>query len=260
MANPFLSGRIPAELHQQINEFLARTGETKTEMLARAVAAYIGAEAPPLKATGDRRIENLEREVGELKGAVKSLYEKFATFTPKIKNSKVEHDNSFDNNDNLKEIDEIDHTTSDIDNTINNNHNHVETEKADTADNIIDNNDNIPEVTSPTHVIPTIDDDKTFTNIDTAEVARLTKIDSKRITDLRGAFNRKLKKQNQILPEKQVLNSPIKITTQLELKIAKISYEIFYVGQSKAGKNLWNLVPKEDNNLELPLKFNTDNI
>ena len=265
MANPFLSGRIPAELNQQIDEFLARTGETKTEMLARAVAAYIGAEAPPLKATGDRRIENLEREVAELKGAVQSLYGKFATFTPKRENPKIEIepitacDNYIDNSDNRKKIDTIDHASSDNDNTVDNNHNYVEIEIATTADNIYDNNDNTPEVSSLTDVTPTSDDEKTFISIDTAKAAKLTKLDPKKFTDLRGAFNRKLKKGNQSLPEKILLDSPIKMTPSSEVKIAELPYDIFYVGQSKEGKNLWNLVPQTTLGQEIPLPFPTDN-
>jgi len=265
MANPFLSGRIPAELNQQIDEFLARTGETKTEMLARAVAAYIGAEAPPLKATGDRRIENLELEIAELKGAVKSLYEKFAGFTSKIENPKVDIepitiiDNTSNNNDNIREIDKIDHTFSDIDTTFDNTNNSVAIEKTNTADNNFDNSDNEPQVTYPTDVIPAIDDYKTFLEIETAEVARLTKLDPKKFTDLRGSLNRKLKKENQLLPENKRLDHPIKMTPSSGVKIEKIPYDVFYVGQSEEGKNLWNLVPENTPGEQIPLTFPTDN-
>lgn len=245
MANPFLSGRISAELHQQIEEFLARTGESKTEMLVKAVSAYIGAEVPHSKEAGDRRLENLEQEVAELKGAVKSLYEKFAAFTPKTENPKIEIetitncDNSFDNNDNIKETDKINHASSD--------------------NNTIDNNDNIPAVAYPTDVTPIIDAEKSFIKIDTAEAAKLTKLDPKKFTDLRGAFNRKLKKENQSLPERTILDIPIKMTLSSDIKIAKVPYDLFYVGQSKEGRNLWSLIPKTIVGQQIPLVFSTDN-
>mgnify|MGYP003493659626 CR=1 FL=1 len=245
MPNPFLSGRISTELNQQIDEFLARTGESRTEMMVKAVSAYIGVEVPHSKETGDRRLENLEQEVAELKGAVKSLYEKFATFTLKTENTKVESElitacDNNDNSDNIKDIHKIDHASSDNNNTVN-------------------NNDNVPEVAYPTEVTPIIDDEKSFISIDTTEAARLTKLDPKKFTDLRGAFNRKLKKENQTLPEKKILDIPIKMTPSLEIKIAKIPYDIFYVGQSKEGRNLWSLIPKTTLGEQIPLTFPCDN-
>jgi hypothetical protein len=265
MPNVFLSGRIPAELNQQIEEFLARTGETKTEMLARAVAAYIGAEAPPLKPTGDRRIENIELEVAELKGGLQSLYEMFVAFTSKIENPKVELepittcDNIVDNNDNTEEINKFDHTFSDSGNNVDNSDNYVKIEKTNIVDNIADNNDKKAEFSSLSDITPTIDEDKTFLNIETAEAATLTKLHPKRFTSFRHSYNQKLKKQNQSLPEKQRLDSPIKMTPASGVKIEKVPYDIFYVGHSKEGRNLWNLVPITTVCEDVPLPFGTDN-
>lgn len=268
MPNVFLSGRIPAELNQQIEEFLARTGETKTEMLARAVAAYIGAEAPPLKATGDRRIENLELVVAELQGAVKSLYEKLAALTSKIENPKLElepivtSDNTIDNNDNksnIEDIDKIDYTFTDIENTVDNNDNYVETDKENTLDNPLDNSDNKEEVSSPTGLTPTINDAKTFIEIDTVKAAKLTKLNRRQFNNWRSGFNRKLKTKNQSLPERKMLDSPIKMTPPSGVKIEKVPYDLFYVGQSEEGANLWNLVPETIVGEEMPLPFVSDN-
>lgn len=268
MPNPYLSGRIPVELDKQVYEFLARTGETRTQMLIKAVSAYIGAEPPPLKVTADRRIDALEQEVAELKGAVKSLYEKYATLTPKIESPKIEiepiviDDNITDNNDNnnkIEEIGKLDHTFSNINNTVDNSDNPVEIEKANNLDNVTDNNDNNSGVTCPTDITPTIEDEKNFINIETSEAAKLTKLDAKKFTDLRGGLNRKLKKESQSLPERQILPCPIKMTPLSEVKIAKIPYDIFYVGQSQEGKNLWNLIPKTTLNQPIQLTFATDN-
>lgn len=251
MPNHFLSGRIDSKLFQQVEEYLARSGESKTEMLTKAVAAYIGAEISSPKATGDRRVDLLEQEVAELKGAVKSLYEKFATLTPRIESPKGEIeplticDNNIDNND--------------IANTINNSDNHLEIEGLSDSDNISDNNDNIPEVTCHTELTSTIDDNKNFINIDTTKAARLTKLDPKKFTDLRGGFNRKLKKDHKSLPERQILDCPIKMTPSSEVRIGKIPYDIFYAGQSKDGRNLWNLIPKESLSQPIQLTLVTDN-
>jgi hypothetical protein len=264
MPNPYLSGRIPVELDKQVDEFLARTGETKTQMLIKAVSAYIGAEPAPLKVTGDRRIENLELGFAKLEGAVQSLYEKFATFTSQIENAKVElepvtHcDNSADNTDNKEDIDKIDQTLIDIEKAIDINNNSVEIEKANAGDNN-DNIDNNPELSPAADITPTSDDEKTFLHIDTAKAARLTKLEAKRFTNLRYSFNQKFKKENKPFPENKILDNPIKMTPPLEVKIAKIPYDVFYAGQSKEGKNLWNLVPKTTSDQPVQLTLVTDN-
>jgi hypothetical protein len=272
MPNPYLSGRIPVELDKQVDDFLARTGETKTQMLIKAVSAYIGVEAPPLKVTSDWRMENVEQKVAELEGAVKSLYEKIAALTAKIENPKVQlepiiayenssdnNDNNADNNDHIENIDKIDYNSSDTDNAVDSSDNYVENQKANTPDNNLDNNDNIPETIQTIDVKPTSNNKKTFIEVDTAKAAKLTRLDPKKFTDLRGAFNRKLKKDNQILPEKTILERPIKMTPPSGVRIEKIPYDIFYVGQSQEGRNLWNLVPENTPGEQIPLTFPTDN-
>lgn len=242
MPNHFLSGRIDSKLFQQVEEYLARSGESKTEMLTKAVAAYIGAEIPSPKGTGDRRVDLLEQEVAELKGAVKSLYEKLTTLTPGIESPKGEIkplaicNNSINSNDNIEEI-----------------------EETNSSDNISDNDDNTSEITCPTEVTPAINDDKSFFEIDTTRAARLTKLEVKKFTDLRGAYNRKLKKDRQSLPERQILDCPIKMTPSSEVRIGKIPYDIFYVGQSKNGRNLWNLIPKTTLDRPVQLSLVTNN-
>ena len=90
MNNCFLSGRISPEFYKQVEEYLIRTGESKTEMLVKAVAAYIGTELPPLKVAGGRRLEYLEREVAGLKGAIENLDKKLATLSPKIESQNIQ--------------------------------------------------------------------------------------------------------------------------------------------------------------------------
>ncbi len=41
MANPFFSGRIPQDLYDQIEQRKAQTGESKTDILINALAAYL---------------------------------------------------------------------------------------------------------------------------------------------------------------------------------------------------------------------------
>ena len=54
--NPFFSGRIPQGLYDRIEEYREQTGESKTEILIRALAQYVdypleGDAPPPIKQT-----------------------------------------------------------------------------------------------------------------------------------------------------------------------------------------------------------------
>lgn len=231
MANPFLSGRVPLELLKQVEQYLAQSGESKTELIIKAVSAYIGIKLPDPKGDGDKRLENLEQEVAELKGAIKSLYEKFAAFNPKLEEpTRVE------------DLEVKNEQTNSSENTANNINNKSEIDSNNNPQNNVDDKEN-----------------KTFTNIDTAEVVRLTKLNKTQITNFRSNLQTKLKKHNRTLPLKQILDTPEKISTEVKIYIGKILYDIFYVGQSEDGKNLWNLVCKKSGNKQLNLLETHDN-
>ena len=72
MANPFFSGRIPKELLDHVEQHRESTGETKTDVLVKALAAYTGFQldekgeiAPPASITSEllERLEKLEAHV-----------------------------------------------------------------------------------------------------------------------------------------------------------------------------------------------------
>lgn len=71
-SNPFFSGRISSSLFNAVEAYREQTGESKTEVLTRALAKYIGYEAkrekssiPPIQEKLDeifRRLEALENK------------------------------------------------------------------------------------------------------------------------------------------------------------------------------------------------------
>ncbi|PHV60997.1 hypothetical protein [Cyanobacterium aponinum] len=68
--NPFFSGRIPKELDEHIENFRRESGESKTEILIRALSAYTGFSLPKTKVKLDNpllnRITKLEETVNRL--------------------------------------------------------------------------------------------------------------------------------------------------------------------------------------------------
>ena len=72
-SNPFFSGRIPQNLYDGIENYRKETGESKTDVLVKALAQYIGYKLekkepsiPPIKEKFDeifKRLEQLEKHL-----------------------------------------------------------------------------------------------------------------------------------------------------------------------------------------------------
>lgn len=77
MANPFFSGRIPHELFDAVEKYRQSTGESKTDVLVKALSTYIGtpikSQEPQADRTGDKdteKLRNLEVRVEALEKLV----------------------------------------------------------------------------------------------------------------------------------------------------------------------------------------------
>ncbi len=69
MSSNSIGIRLPINLHRRLEEYIAKTHATKTEVILNALAQYLGAaEEVPLR----QRMEALEAQMLELKGLVKS--------------------------------------------------------------------------------------------------------------------------------------------------------------------------------------------
>jgi len=79
-ASPFFSGRIPQSLFDAIKSRCDKSGESKTDILVRALSAYIDHPvdwpvAPPGSPENNQRLEAVEKELQELNTKVLRLYE-----------------------------------------------------------------------------------------------------------------------------------------------------------------------------------------
>ncbi|RCJ24390.1 hypothetical protein A6770_28235 [Nostoc minutum NIES-26] len=69
MSNVSIGIRIPTNLHQRLEDYIAETHATKTEVILTALAQYLGvAEEIPLS----QRVAALETQMAELRNLVKS--------------------------------------------------------------------------------------------------------------------------------------------------------------------------------------------
>lgn len=100
-SNPFFSGRIPQSLLDSIEAHRKETGESKTEVLTKALARYVGCELdeekpsiPPIQEKLDEifsRLENLEKQVITLDNKDQQITQQLEI---PADNSKITGDNS----------------------------------------------------------------------------------------------------------------------------------------------------------------------
>ena len=104
-SNPFLSGRIPQELLNRVEKHIQDTGESKTNILIQALAAYLNFPiqlSNSSSSTLEKRLNDLEQQVEKLLSLDKDI--------SKIKQI-IKDQNKFDNivinNDNIKIPDQL---------------------------------------------------------------------------------------------------------------------------------------------------------
>jgi hypothetical protein len=61
---PFLSGRVPQELYDAINDHAKSTGQTRTQVMIKAVTAYLGIPTP--KSPTEQKFEETEQKIEQL--------------------------------------------------------------------------------------------------------------------------------------------------------------------------------------------------
>ena len=100
-AKPFFSGRISPDLFERVERHCAETGDTKTDVLVKALAAYLNCPTEPsfkiLRANEDikvleDRLESIKLSLEESKlnteERFKSVHERFNTLETNLQKSK----------------------------------------------------------------------------------------------------------------------------------------------------------------------------
>jgi vacuolar-type H+-ATPase catalytic subunit A/Vma1 len=105
MANPFFSGRIPQELFDRVEKHVQEAGESKTNILVQALAAYLNFPIQVNKASDsnlERRVQELEQQAIKLLSLDKDIYE-----IKQIILSQSQVDNSVITTDNDEDLDKL---------------------------------------------------------------------------------------------------------------------------------------------------------
>jgi hypothetical protein len=121
MANPFFSGRIPQELLDRVEKHVQDTGESKTNILVQALAAYL--EFPiqlsnSNNSTLEKRLNDLEQKVTLLLGLDRNLPEIKQIIPDQNQTDNIVISNSdIESLDRHSQIEVIDNTVIDNDNS-----------------------------------------------------------------------------------------------------------------------------------------------
>lgn len=239
MANPFFSGRIPQDLYDRIDQYIAETGESKTDVLVKALGAYLNHPVSRPSATptiSEERFTALEEQVTSLQLA----FEQFSSKTLVI------------NSDN-KRLSLLDSKPDTFDNTDNNSTEIAailedsQQQNSQTPDNLSDNIDNINhEEEKVINLLPkTVL--KKFENLTSIELSKETELTLNQLDGRKKKIIEKYQKMGQPLENKKLLESPEKIESFKPIMINDYPYDLFYLGQNESGKNLWTALPYDNN-------------
>lgn len=238
MASPFFSGRIPKDLLERVEKHCAETGESKTDVLVYALAAYLDHPVAPRN--------NSTVEVS--KDMFVALEERVATLENLLKqkiNNVINPDNtqlnlketiceqlviSPDNSVQVLEMPE-DFWASPIDDTDNNFDNSRGKLSDEQKETVLLLSEHIP---------------KKLENLTSSEIIKQAGLKQSQLDGYKRRVSVKYQKMEQPLVKKQLLNPPEKIETKNPIIINGYPYDLFYLGENEKGSSLWSALPYDN--------------
>ncbi len=241
MTNKFLSGRVPPELYDAVEEYCKQTGEKRTDVIIRGVAAYINFTVTTQttlfpsqqSAVTEERLAGLEKIVMELGQKVKVLEDLLQDSKPSVI--------KIDNTDNKSEELEADNTVETIDNQIKdleiqNQEQEINEQQTDKCDNTNDN----AEPESKTSDYPS------FEEIVNARLQKLTNLTRRQIDRLVEKAVEKVKAQGKTIIPGQLLDEPVEVFHKDTVIHENNPYRVFYLGENSQEKPVWSLIPDDN--------------
>jgi hypothetical protein len=235
MSNKFLSGRVPQELHDAIEKYCKETGEKRTDVIIKGVAAYINFILPnPTTSLLTQQPAITEDRFFRLEETVTELIEKIKILEDSLHNKSVI---TSDNIDNVVENISIDSTPQNIEG------------------DIIYDNDNDKLEKAQLNIEPKINGDNKyleFKSITTVEAVEKTNFTRRQFDGFLRKAIQEAKNQSLITKPGELIKQPIELFHKNGIKVNNYPYKLFYIGQNSKGKPIWDLIP-DDNNIYQPV-------
>lgn len=248
MANPFFSGRIPPDLLERIEQHVSETGESKTQVLINALAAYLNhpVSRPALVSSpGEERfraleerltvLEKLFREGGDQTAVIINDNNELPAITTELSTSNKVEINSTHQPDNFD---------NSSDNVILAPDEFLEDPWRENHDN--KNKNTIQLVEEPMKLLAE-HTSKKFEALTSSELMQQTGLKQSHLDGYKRRVTAKFKKLEQPLEDKKLLEVPEKIETKQPTIVNGYPYDLFYLGQNEKGKSLWSALPYDNN-------------
>lgn len=241
-ANPFFSGQIPPDLQARINQHIAKTGESKHQIIINALSSYLN---HPVSQSSPTLVSN----------AISSLIEeRFNALENRIAaveltcNEVCSQDTKHINTENDLGVYQIENTTPDVlsDLEFIQQENNSLLEHTDVLEVITQTDQNDQDIGSEQQeeTTDTVEDTPTkLENLTSAEMAKETGLKQPQLDGYKRKVTIKFQKMGQPLPAKKLLISPEQIDTIESIIINGYPYDLFYLGQNDKGNNLWTALP-----------------
>ena len=246
-ANPFFSGQIPPDIQARIEQHIAKTGESKNQIIINALSSYlnypVSQSSPTLVSNAissliEERFNALENRIA----AVELTWNEVYSQEPK-------HINTEENLNGLG-VYEIENNTPDVLSDLE----FIQQEKNSLLEHTVlleevitppDQNDHdIGSEQQEETADKAVEDTPTkLENLTSAEMAKETGLKQPQIDGYKRKVTIKFQKMGQPLPAKNLLVSPEKIDTIEPIIINGYPYDLFYLGQNDRGNNLWTALP-----------------
>jgi hypothetical protein len=281
-SNRFFSGRIPNELYEQAEKHCEETGNSKTEILIKALSSYLNF---PIEIPGKNIViynpevtkemfDTLEERIKVLENTLKALPTIVINSNNDDNKSKDTEEIGETNNDNNVEIYnnktdnlEVKSINQDVITRDNKNDNQEENISDNISESIDNkNNNNKSKINKPviklnnknnnkslqTEVNKIISESKVsedlqelpkFEEIITAEVVKKTNLSRSQVDYLMGKAIEKIKQQGKVIKPRKLLEDPVEVINKSGIQIEGNLYRLFYAGENFKEKAVWNLIP-----------------
>jgi hypothetical protein len=236
-SNRFFSGRIPNELYEQAEKHCKETGDSKTEVLIKALSTYLDF---PITIPGKNIIAPNPEVTKEMFLDLQERVKTLEVLTNNLQLSVIESNNTDNNHEEIQNIN--DNILDNIDNKTDNSK--AENENPSVIESNNNSNNKDLELKGDEYQIPEITPElPKFEEITTVEVVKKTKLTRSQIDYLMGKAIEKIRHKGGTIKVGKLLEESFEVIHKDGIKVNDNHYRLFYAGENSKERPVWNLIP-----------------
>lgn len=230
--NTFFSGQLPPALYERIEQHVAETGESKTQVIVNALSNYLNHPVIQITPVASDTINILAERFNALEDRITAV----ELSLNEVRGQNIKHPS-------VTGIEDIDNTTPDVLPEIEPVHQDNNSSTSITTQEVINQN------TSDQSNIDLLQQEEkedlpAFENLTSSEMAKATGLKQPQLDGHKRKLVMKYQKMGKNLQAKTILPAPEKIEVEPTI-INDYPYNLYYLGQNDKGNNLWTALPVE---------------